>query len=69
MLLRGALLIGEGVELVHQPLRVYPTQRMLTDGELTGVIADNDRVTQKLVRVDAAPQRALGGGRSGPGQE
>ena len=34
---------------------------MATDGELAGVIADNDRVTQKFVRVDAAPQRALGG--------
>ena len=33
----------------------------LTDGELAGVIGDDDRVTQKLVRVDATRQRALGG--------
>src|SRR2546423_7742711 len=60
MLLRGPLLIGESIELMHQPLGVYPTHRMLTDCELPGVIADDDRVTQKLMRVDAAPQRPLG---------
>ena len=34
---------------------------MLTDGELTGIVADNHRVAQKLVGLDAAPQRPLGG--------
>ena len=34
---------------------------MPTDVELASVIADDHRITQKLVRVDAAPQRALGG--------
>src|SRR5260370_33427345 len=34
---------------------------MLTDGELAGVVTDNPPLTQKLVRLDAAPQRALGG--------
>src|SRR5437763_16468754 len=45
---------------------------MLTDGELPGVprvrlrrpegrLADNHPLTQKLVRLNAAPQRALGG--------
>ena len=34
---------------------------MLTDGELAGIVADNHRVTQKLMRLDAAPERPLGG--------
>ena len=34
---------------------------MLTDSELAGVIADNHRVMEKPMRLDAAPQRALGG--------
>jgi hypothetical protein len=38
-LLRVAVQIGEGVELVHQPLCMDPTQRMPTDDELTGIIA------------------------------
>ena len=33
---------------------------MPTDGELAGVIADNHPLAQKVVRVDAAPQRAFG---------
>src|SRR5690349_18447720 len=60
-LLRGTLLVGEGVELVDQPLGMHPAQRVLTDGELASIVADNHGVTQKLVRLDAAPECSLGG--------
>src|SRR5215469_13460601 len=39
---------------------MYPAERMLTDGELTGIVADNHRVAQKLMSLDAAPERPLG---------
>lgn len=60
-LLRDTLVIGESVELVHQPLGMDPAQRVLADGELAGIVADSHRVTQKFMRMNAAPQRALGG--------
>ena len=60
-LLRGAVQIGEGVELVNQPLGMDPAQRVPPDGELTGIITEHDRVVQKAMRVNAAPQCALGG--------
>ena len=55
LLLGGALVVGERVQLVHEPLCVDPTQRVLTDGELAGVIADNHGVAQKVMRLNAAP--------------
>jgi hypothetical protein len=55
------LLLGEGIEFVDQSFRMHPTQSMVSDVELAGVIADDDHVAEKLVRVDTAPQRALGG--------
>jgi hypothetical protein len=61
LLLCGTLLVGEGVEFVHQPLGVYPTECVLTDGKLSGVVTDNHPLTQKVMRLDAAPQRPLGG--------
>jgi hypothetical protein len=42
-------------ELVHQPLRMDPAQRMPTDDELTGIIADDDGIAQEAMGVDAAP--------------
>ena len=66
-LLRGAVQIGEGVELVHQPLRMHPAQRMPADGELAGVVADNHRLAQQAVRLDAAPQCPFGGDQTGSG--
>src|SRR6516225_3300504 len=59
--LGGALLICEGVELVNEALGMNPAQAMLANIELTGVVADDDSVGQKAVRLDAAPQGALGG--------
>ncbi len=37
-LLGGAVLVGEGVELVHQPLGVDPAQRMPAEIELAGIV-------------------------------
>src|SRR5712691_3800631 len=56
-----ALLIGEGVELVNQALGMDPAQAVPADIELTGVVTDNNGVGEKTVRLDAAPQGALGG--------
>src|SRR6267142_6483093 len=56
-----AVLIGEGVELVNQTLGMDPAQAVLTDVELPGIVADNHGVGQEAVRLDAAPQRSLGG--------
>jgi len=54
-LLDDALPLGEGVELMDQPFCVDPTQSVTTDVELAGVVADNHRIAQELVRVNAAP--------------
>ena len=56
-----AVLVGEGVELVNEALGMDPAQAVLADIELAGIVADDDGVGQKAVRLDAAPQRALGG--------
>src|SRR5712691_8521792 len=60
-LLRGALEVGEGVELVDEALGMHPAQAMLPDVELSGVVADNRRAGQKTVRRNAAPESAFGG--------
>jgi hypothetical protein len=60
-LLRGAMQIGECIQLVHQPLRMHPAQRMPANGKLAGIVADNHHVAQQPVRVDAAPQCPFGG--------
>ena len=59
--LGGAVLVGEGVELVDQALGMDPTQAVLADVELAGVVADDHGVGEEAVRLDAAPQRRLGG--------
>ena len=46
-----------------QALGMDPAQSVLSDIELAGVIADDDSIGQKVMRLDAAPQRALGGDR------
>ena len=38
-----------------------PAQCVLTNRELPGIIAQHHGTAQELVRVDAAPDRALGG--------
>ncbi len=42
MLLGGTLLIGEALQPMHQTLGVYPTQRVLADIELPGIVAEHD---------------------------
>jgi hypothetical protein len=38
-LLSRPMQIGESVELMHQPFRMDPAQRVLADVELTGVVS------------------------------
>ena len=45
---------------MHEPFRVRPTQRVAADVELPGVIAENHRVAEEIVRLNAAPQSLLG---------
>ena len=61
MRLSGPIRIGEGVELVHEPLRMYPAERVLADRELTGIIAQDHGVGQEAVRLDAPPQPTFPG--------
>src|SRR5712691_8007675 len=60
-LLRRALKVGEGVELVDEALGMHPAQPMSTEIELSGVIADHRRRTQQTMRPHASPQGAFGG--------
>src|SRR5277367_2758545 len=66
---RGAARLGERIEFVNQPFVMDPAQAMLTDVELAGVVADNDRVGEKTVGFDAAPQGAFGGDQHGIGMD
>ena len=59
--LGGAMLVGERFQLVHQPFRVDPAQRVPADVELPGIVTQHDGIAQEFVRLNAAPQRALGG--------
>src|SRR5215212_11662273 len=54
-LLSGALPIGERLPLVPQPLGMAPTERVLADVELAGVVADDHRLVAEPVRGDGAP--------------
>jgi hypothetical protein len=38
-----------------------PAQGVAADIELAGIVAEDDGLGQEAVRLDAAPQRALGG--------
>ena len=44
MVLGGTVQVGEGIQLVHQPLGMHPAQRMLPDRELPGIIAQHHGV-------------------------
>ena len=52
-LLGGVLVVGEGIEPVHQAFGVDPAQRVAADIELAGIIAENDRIAQEAVGGDA----------------
>ena len=59
--LRGAVQIGERVEFVDKPFCMHPAQRVLTDGELAGVVTDNHHIAHQSLRLNAAPQCPFGG--------
>ena len=44
MALGFAVLIGEGIKPVNEPLGMDPTKSVFTDVELAGVIADDDGI-------------------------
>ena len=46
--------ICEGVQFMHQPFGMDPA-RVLADGELPGIVAEQHSIAQEAVRVDAAP--------------
>jgi len=56
-----AVLIGEGIKLVHETLRMHPAKAVFTDIELASVIADDDGIGQQAMGFDAPPQRTLSG--------
>ena len=60
-MLSRPLQIGESVQLMHQPFRMNPAQRVPADVELTGIVAQHHGVLQKPLRVDAAPLSPFGG--------
>ena len=60
-MLRGAMGVGEGVELVDEALGMNPAQAVLAELELTGIVADDDRVGQQAVGLDAAPECGFSG--------
>jgi hypothetical protein len=49
--------VGKRVELMHRPLGMNPAQCMLSDIELSGIIAEHDSVAEEFMRLDA-PHRA-----------
>src|SRR3954454_11383427 len=55
ILLGGSLLVGDCLQLVHQALGMDPTQRVLADVELPGVITEHDRLAQEPVCRDRPP--------------
>ena len=55
VLLSGAMAIGESIQLVHQPFRMDPAQRVPADGELPGIVAQHHGIAQEAMRMDAAP--------------
>src|SRR5690349_1412550 len=49
-LLGGALLVGEGLQLMHQPLGMDPAEGMVTDVELASVVTDDHRLVEEAMR-------------------
>ena len=55
------LLVVGGDELVDEALGVNPTQRMIADAELAGVVGDDDGVPEQAFGFDCPPQRRFAG--------
>jgi hypothetical protein len=62
MLLGRTPRAGERLQLVHQALGMDPTQSMLANVELSGIVTDHDGVADEPVCIYRAPQGAFGGG-------
>ena len=60
-LLGGSVVIGEGVQLVHQPFGMRPAQRVAAHGELPSTVAQHHGIAEEVVRMDAAPDRPFSG--------
>jgi hypothetical protein len=61
-LLRSVLPVGEGIELMDQPLGMDPAQSVPVDGELAGVIGQDGGVGQEAVALilpQSAPSVAI----------
>ena len=67
MRLRGALSLGERIEFVNQTFAMDPTQAVLADVELAGVVADDHGIGEQAMRLEAAPQSAFAGDLHGIG--
>ena len=50
-----SVLVVERIQFMHKPFRVNPTQRMLADVELPGIVTQNHGIAQEFVRLNAAP--------------
>src|ERR1700686_1564623 len=55
-LLGPAAVLGEGIELMDGTLGMDPAQRVMSNVELSGVVADDHGLAQEAVRPDAAEQ-------------
>jgi hypothetical protein len=58
-LVRALLPYRGGRKFLHQPFAMHPAQGMIGDAELTGVVADNDRIPHQSLCRRRASQRAL----------
>jgi hypothetical protein len=61
LLLRPALLISEGVELVHEARGLHPAQSMAADVELASIVTDDHGVAPQAMGGDRAPERPIAG--------
>ena len=52
--------LAESVELVDQPFRMNPAQRMVCDPELASAVGDDDGSADEALRCNRAPQRPFG---------
>ena len=59
--LRPPVVVGYGRELVDQPLGMNPAQDMMSDIELAGIVAGDDAVAQKTMRLDRPPKGSFSG--------
>jgi hypothetical protein len=57
-LLGGPMPVGEGVQLVHQPFRVDPAQRVPADRERSRVVAQDDAIIRAPGRYPIARPRS-----------